>query len=67
MDIIKYELWENIPGTTNTRPYLMHYIPSESKTNGAILIIPGSGYHTSPSKAPQEGDRVAKYLCKKGD
>lgn len=66
MNILKYELWEHIPGTTNTKPYIMHYIPKHKTTSGAILIIPGSAYSHSPSKAPQEGDRVARYLCEKG-
>lgn len=60
------DLWGVVPGTTNTKPYLMYYKPESKVTNGAILIIPGSGYSASPSKAPQEGDRVARYLCEKG-
>lgn len=66
MDTLKYELWESVPGTTNTKPYLMHYIPDEIVTKSVVLIIPGSGYRISPSNAPQEGKRVAKYLCEMG-
>ena len=66
MNVLKYDLWENIPGTTNTKPFIMHYVPVEQVTKSAILIIPGSGYGVSPSRAPQEGERVAKYLCEKG-
>lgn len=66
MNILRYELWERIPGTTNTKPYIMHYIPDKSETKSAILIIPGSGYRISPSNAPQEGERVARYMCEKG-
>ena len=66
MNILKYELWENIPGTTNSKPYIMHYIPKDKITSGAVLIIPGSAYVYAPSRAPQEGDRVARYLCEKG-
>lgn len=66
MNILKYNLWEKVPGTTNTKTYIIHYIPVEKKNSWSILIIPGSGYRVSPSKAPQEGDRVARYLCEKG-
>lgn len=59
-------LWDVIPGTANTKPYLMYYKPESKVTNGAVLIVPGSGYAVSPSKSPQEGDRVARYLCEKG-
>lgn len=66
MRILRYELWENVPGTVHTRPYLVRYVPDTPKTVGCILILPGSGYCNSPSRAPQEGDRVARYLCGKG-
>jgi len=66
MDILRYELWENIPGSTNYKPYMMHYIPEKKITCGAILTIPGSGYSDRPSKFTAEGDRVARYLCEKG-
>lgn len=66
MRIVRYELWENVPGTAHTRPYLLHYIPDKPRTTGSILILPGSGYRISPSLGPQEGDRAARYLCEKG-
>lgn len=66
MKIEKYELWDKIPGTTNTKPYIMHYAPDKKTTESAMLIIPGSGYAVSPSRAPQEGERVAGYFCDRG-
>lgn len=66
MDIFRYELWDNVPGTVNYKPYITHYLPEEKITRGAILVIPGSGYSNRPSKFTAEGDRVARYLCEKG-
>lgn len=66
MDVQKYDLWEQIPGTTNTKPYIMHYIPKDKATSSAILVVPGSAYKYTPSRALQEGDRVARYFCEKG-
>lgn len=66
MKIQRLELWEQIPGTTNTQPHLVQYEPEEKLTDNAILILPGSGYTNCPSKPKQEGDRVARYLCEKG-
>lgn len=66
MNMKKYDLWKEVPGTANTTPYIMHYQPEEKKTDSVLLIIPGSGYAKSPSFAPQEGERVAKWFCEKG-
>lgn len=66
MKITKYELWEEIPGTKNTSPYIVHYAPDRKITEGCVVILPGSGYEASPSIPKQEGDRVAEYICKKG-
>ena len=66
MKIQRLELWEQIPGTTNTQPHLVQYEPEEKITDNAILILPGSGYKNCPSRPKQEGDRVARYLCEKG-
>lgn len=66
MNIQRIEIWNQIPGTTNTQPHIMRYEPEEKLTDNAILILPGSGYKNCPSKPKQEGDRVARYLCEKG-
>ena len=50
MKIQRLELWEQIPGTTNTQPHLVQYEPEEKLTDNAILILPGSGYTNCPSK-----------------
>lgn len=66
MEITRYELWENIPGTTDTVPYVVHYKPENPITDGALVIFPGSGYSATPSRPLQEGERVAKYYCELG-
>lgn len=66
MKITKHIMWNEIPESTNTDSYLLHYCPENAVTDSTILIIPGSGYQVSPSNAVQEGDRVAKLLCDRG-
>lgn len=62
----KYFLWSSAPGEKEIEPFIIHYVPNEQKTNGALLIIPGSGYAVSPSKPVQEGQRVAEYFAERG-
>ena len=62
----RYELWENIPGTTNSKPYITRYIPDEVSSKHTLVIFPGSGYRKSPSIPVQEGKRVAEYFCNLG-
>ncbi len=64
--IIRYALWEKIPGSTNYEPWIEHYIPDRKSTDSAIVIIPGSGYRSDPDLPKQEGERVARYFCEKG-
>ncbi len=66
MKIIRYNLWETVPGSVNYIPYLEHYEPENKSSNSALLILPGSGYHSDPSLPKQEGERVAKYYAEKG-
>lgn len=66
MERIEYQLWENPPGTLHSVPKLTYYPTAERKTDGAMLIIPGSAYHYPPADAPQEGERVAEYFCDRG-
>ena len=61
-----YSLWDKVPGTANYEPWIEHYAPENKKTDSALLIIPGSGYASDPSRPKQEGERVAKYFCEKG-
>ena len=62
----KYELWENIPGTTNSKPYITRYIPDKVCSRHVLVIFPGSGYRKSPSIPTQEGKRIAEYFCNLG-
>ncbi len=66
MTITEYKMWNCAPGTVNYEPYIMHYAPDEKNTDGAVLIIPGSGYWANPANPAQEGDAVAKHLCQRG-
>lgn len=62
---IRYELWENVPGQGPYTPYMLYYEPKERRSDGVILLIPGSGYRMAPL-AKQEGERVSEYLCERG-
>ncbi len=41
--MVRYKLWDNIPGTTDTVPYIVHYKPKKTVADGALVIFPGSG------------------------
>ncbi len=66
MTPVRYELWEKVPGSGEYMPYLLHYQPQELHSNGAVLLVPGSGYRWNPSGPVQEGKNVAEFLCGKG-
>ena len=66
MEIIKYPLWDNVPGTAAYEPWLMHYKPEKAVCDSAFVLVPGSGYSNDPDRPKQEGERVAKYYCEMG-
>ena len=66
MLVTKYELWDNIPGTTNTKPYILHCEPQRKLFDNCLVIFPGSGYSASPSRPIQEGMDIAEYFCRFG-
>jgi len=66
MTSFRYELWETAPAQGDYAPYLLHYRPQICRGDGAILLVPGSGYRSCPALPKQEGERVAEYLCKQG-
>ena len=66
MNTEKYYLWNDAPGAKEVEPYVIHYIPDEIKTDGALLILPGSGYAVTPSRPVQEGQRVAEHFSNLG-
>lgn len=60
----KFDLWNNIPGTSESvKPYITAYVPDNKKTNAAIVILPGGGY---TGRAPHEGEGYAKFLAENG-
>ncbi len=63
MNIEKMNLWENTPGLCEEIPTLTAYVPDEKKSDAAIVIFPGGGYHI---RAPHEGDGFARFLANNG-
>ncbi len=59
----KYPLWTEALGLSEEMPTITEYIPKEKKSNAAVVIFPGGGYHM---RAPHEGDGYAKFLAEKG-
>lgn len=58
------ELWEcEVPGydknLSDELPSLVPYVINNNKTNGAIIICPGGGYH---HRAEHEGEPIALWL-----
>ncbi|MBQ4159767.1 MAG: alpha/beta hydrolase fold domain-containing protein [Clostridia bacterium] len=53
-------LWDNVPGLCEEVPLLSIYVPDEKKSDAAIVIFTGGGYH---NRAPHEGDGYARYLA----
>lgn len=66
MEIKRYQLWDNLPGTATYEPWIEHYKPEQAINDSALVIIPGSGYCIDPDMPRQEGERVAKYYCEMG-
>lgn len=57
------KLWDKIPGMCETPPVFTAYIPKDKKSDGAVVIYPGGGYHHC---SPHEGRGYAEFLCKHG-
>jgi acetyl esterase/lipase len=57
------KLWENTPGFCETEPEIVPYIPSDKRSNGAVVIFPGGAY---VGLADHEGAGYAEYLTGQG-
>ncbi len=66
MDVVRYSLWDDVPGSKSYEPWIEHYIPYKTICDSALVILPGSAYSKDPSLSKHEGARVAEYYCKKG-
>ncbi len=59
----KYTLWEEVPGACEEVPTITAYIPENKKSNAAVVILPGGGYHM---RAAHEGEAYAKFFQENG-
>lgn len=60
----KFDLWNKIPGTSESvKPYITAYVPDKKKTDAAVVILPGGAY---AMRAPHEGEGYAKFLAENG-
>lgn len=59
----KFTLWDNIPGTYDSVPEIVAYIPENKKTDSAVIIFPGGGYGML---CDYEGADYAKFLAENG-
>ena len=57
------KLWENTPGFCETQPEIVPYIPSDKRSNGAVVIFPGGAY---VGLADHEGEGYAEFLANNG-
>jgi acetyl esterase/lipase len=57
------KLWENTPGFCETEPEIVPYIPSDKRSNGAVVIFPGGAY---VGLADHEGAGYAEFLANNG-
>lgn len=57
------KLWENTPGFCETQPEIVPYIPSDKRSNGAVVIFPGGAY---VGLADHEGAGYAEFLANNG-
>ena len=57
------ELWNKVPGGNETIPTIEVYLPSEKKTDAAIVIFPGGGY---THRAKHEGEGYAEFFANLG-
>ncbi len=63
MEIIRKQLWENIPGEYTKAPELIAYIPENKTHNSAVIIFQGGGYSCL---TPYEGKDYALFLAEHG-
>ncbi len=63
MNIVKEQLWDEIPGVCEEIPQLTAYVPDDKKTDSAIIIFPGGGYS---HRAIHEGKKYAEFLAENG-
>ena len=64
MMIEKFNLWENIPGTSQSvKPYITAYVPDNKKSDAAVVILPGGAYSF---RSPHEGEGYAMFLAGNG-
>ncbi len=59
----KYDLWKEVPGLCEETPVITEFIPENKKSNGAVVVFAGGGYHM---RAPHEGEAYAKFLQAQG-
>ena len=59
----KNNLWIKTPGLCEETPTITAYIPSEKKSDIAVVIFPGGGYGM---RAPYEGEGYAEFLAENG-
>ena len=57
------KLWENTPGLCLTEPEIVPYVPTDKRSDGAIVIFPGGAYR---GLADHEGAGYAKFLADNG-
>ena len=57
------ELWSKVPGTWDTVPEIVPYLPEKKRGRGAVVIFPGGGY---TCLAPHEGEGYARFLADNG-
>jgi acetyl esterase/lipase len=62
---IQYDIWKKRQGNCEYEPNILHYEPEERRSDGAVVLIPGSGYKHKPI-AKQEAINTAEALCKSG-
>lgn len=56
----KFNMWNVIPGEAAEIPAIIPYVPTEKKSDAAVLIFPGGGY--SGRAADHEGDQYARLF-----
>ncbi len=59
----KYALWDEVPGLCEEVPAITEFIPENKKTDAAVVIFAGGGYHM---RAPHEGEAYAKFFQENG-
>ncbi len=56
-------LWKNTPGLCEEVPTITYYKPEVKKSDAAVVIFPGGGYH---HRAVHEGKGYAEFLAENG-